>query len=460
LAAADSGTIVLDELQAVGGARKRRLADGRSQHGTRPSPMSSALAMPPAVRPRRDHTADSHAEHHEEHHEEPRPVRHKLLTPGVLVLLGLAMTGLVFGLKRFIIGIGSVTNLDQQHPWGLWIGVDVASGVALAAGGFTSAFLAHVLHRERYHAIARPALLTAMLGYTFVVIGLQADLGRYYNVWHPLIMWQGNSVLFEVGICVMCYLTVLYMEFAPIACERLIEEKKRFPRLSRLAKFAYGKLEKVMFALVIAGCMLSCLHQSSLGNLMVIAPSKLHPLWWTPFSPLLFLLSAIAVGFPMVIWEALVASWSLELKPEMDVLGPLGRFVPWTLGVYLAAKVADIVWRGAYVYLGEGSLQSTCWLMEMAFGVVVPLLMFRSERVRRSPRLLLLAATLVVLGVVFNRVNVFLIGYLPPYATRAYIPSIGEFAVTIGLIATLMLCYRVVVTFLPVISQPKTEAAT
>ncbi len=438
LAGADGGMITLDGPVAVSGRRERQRA-----------------APPERLARSHGHPAGDHAEHHEE----PRPVRQKLLTPGVMVLLGLAMTGLVFGLKRFIFGIGAATNLDQQHPWGLWIGVDVASGVALAAGGFTSAFLAHVLHRERYHAIARPALLTAMLGYTFVVIGLQADLGRYYNVWHPLIMWQGNSVLFEVGICVMCYLTVLYLEFAPMACERMIVEKRQFPRLSRLAKFAHGKLEKIMFALVIAGCTLSCLHQSSLGNLMVIAPSKLHPLWWTPFSPLLFLLSAIAVGFPMVIWESLVAAWSLKLKPEMGVLGPLARFVPFTLGLYLTAKLADMVWRGTYVYLGEGSLQSTCWLIEMAAGVVIPLVMFLSGRVRRSPRLLLAAASLVVLGVVFNRVNVFLIGYHPPYATRAYIPSVGEFAVTIGLIATLMLCYRVIVTWLPVISQPKVKAA-
>jgi Ni/Fe-hydrogenase subunit HybB-like protein/Fe-S-cluster-containing dehydrogenase component len=437
-AEADGRRVVLDDPPAVSHQRQRQHAD-----------------LPERPARAHDHAGDGHAEHHEE----PMPVRHKLVTPGVLVLLGLALTGLTFGLKRFIFGIGSTTNLDQQHPWGLWIGIDVASGVALAAGGFTSAFLAHVLHRERYHAIARPALLTAMLGYTFVVLGLQADLGRYYNVWHPLIMWQGNSVLFEVGMCVMCYLTVLYLEFAPIACERLMAEEKRFGRLSRLARFAHGKLEKVMFALVIAGCMLSCLHQSSLGNLMVIAPSKLHPLWWTPFSPLLFLLSAIAVGFPMVIWEALVASWSLELKPEMDVLGPLGRFVPFTLGLYLAVKLADMVWRGTYVYLGEGSLQSTCWLLEVAGGVVIPLVMFASGRVRRSPGLLLVASSLVVLGLVFNRVNVFLIGYHPPYATRAYFPSVGEFAVTIGLFAALMLCYRVIVTYLPVISQPKVKGA-
>ncbi|MCL5279283.1 MAG: Ni/Fe-hydrogenase cytochrome b subunit, partial [Planctomycetes bacterium] len=409
-AAADSGIMVLDDPPAVSPRRGRQGAD---------------LAERPAGS--HDHSGNGHAGHDEQ----PMPVQRRLVTPGVLVLLGLALTGLVFGLKRFIFGIGSTTNLDQQHPWGLWIGIDVASGVALAAGGFTSAFLAHVLHRERYHAIARPALLTAMLGYTFVVLGLQADLGRYYNVWHPMIMWQGNSVLFEVGMCVMCYLTVLYLEFAPIACERLMAEEKRFGRLSRLARFAYGKLESIMFVLIIAGCTLSCLHQSSLGNLMVIAPSKLHPLWWTPFSPLLFLLSAIAVGFPMVIWESLVAAWSLKLKPEMDVLGPLGRFVPFTLGIYLTAKVADMVWRGTYAYLGEGSLQSTCWLLEMAAGVVIPLVMFASARVRRSPRLLLVAASLVVLGVIFNRVNVFLIGYHPPYAARAYFPSVGEFAVTV-----------------------------
>ncbi len=392
------------------------------------------------------------------HHEEPMPVQRKFLTPGVMVLFGIALTGLIFGLKRFIFGLEAATNLDQQYPWGLWIGVDVASGVALAAGGFTTAFLAHVLHRERYHAITRPALLTAMLGYTFVVIGLQVDLGRYYNVWHPLFMWQGNSVLFEVGMCVMCYLTVLYLEFAPIVCERLMT-LDRFPRVARLAKIAHFKLNKIMSLLIIAGCVLSCLHQSSLGTLMVIAPSKLHPLWWSSLLPLQFLLSAFAVGFPMAIAESLFAGRALKLRPEMEVLGPLGRFVPLTLGIYLAAKIGDMWWRGSYTYLGEGSLQSACWILEVAAGVVIPLIMFSSPRVRRSPRLLLVAASLVVLGVVFNRVNVFLVGYQPPYATRSYFPTIDEFAVTIGLIATLMICYRAIVTYFSVISQPKAKVA-
>jgi Ni/Fe-hydrogenase subunit HybB-like protein/Fe-S-cluster-containing dehydrogenase component len=431
---------------------QRRAAPASAAHGghAAPAPPLPALGAAASAHP------DAHAAA-ADHHGEPRPVRQPFFTPGVLMLLGLMVVGIVAGLYRFIFGIGAATNLDQQYPWGLWIGIDVASGVALAAGGFTSAFLAHVLHRERYHAVVRPALLTAMLGYTFVCIGLQADLGRYYNVWHPMVMWQGNSVLFEVGICVMCYLTVLYLEFLPIVCQQLMT-LTRFPAVVRLAAWVQARTDKVMFLLIIAGCCLSCLHQSSLGNLMVIAPTKLHPLWWTPISPLLFLLSAIAVGYPMVIWESLFAGWSLRLKPEMDVLTPLARFVPFTLGFYLAFKLGDMAYRGTYTYLGDGSLQSRCWLLEVGGGVVLPLLLLSVRRVRQSPGWLFACASLVVFGVIFNRVNVFLVGYRPPYATHTYTPAFCEWAVTIGLIACLMLIYRLVVTFLPVISQPKLKA--
>ena len=388
-------------------------------------------------------------------HELPQPVERKLLTPGVGVLLALIAIGLCFAVYRFIFGLGSVTNLDQQHPWGLWIGIDVATGVALAAGGFTTAALAHIFHREHYHAITRPALLTAALGYTFVAIGLLADLGRYYNIWHPVwpTMWQGNSVLFEVGMCVTCYLTVLYIEFLPIVCERFIGDK-RFPQLSRVCAAVHRLVEKTMFLFIIAGVVLSCLHQSSLGNLMVIAPSKVHPLWYTPIMSLLFLLSAIAVGFPMVIFESIYASWSLKLKPEMHILSALAKYIPVILGVYLAFKIGDLLIRGTQGYLLEGSVQSTMFIIEMLFGLVVPFVMLLFSQIRSSPRWLFIAALLIVLGVALNRANVFLVSYQPPYATRSYFPSIGEFAVTIGLASLLILCYRVIVTYFPVISLP------
>jgi len=388
-------------------------------------------------------------------HEVPGPVERKMLTPGVCVLLVLIATGLCFAAYRFMFGLQAVTNLDQQHPWGLWIAIDVATGVALAAGGFTTAALAHIFHREHYHAITRPALLTAMLGYTFVGIGLLVDLGRYYNIWHPAwpTMWQGNSVLFEVGMCVMCYLTVLYIEFLPIACERFTDNPQ-FPKLGRFCAALKGLVDKTAFFFIIAGVVLSCLHQSSLGNLMVIAPSKMHPLWHTPILSLLFLLSAIAVGFPMVVFESIYAAWSFKLKPEMHILSALARYIPVLLGIYLAFKIGDMLIRGSYVRLVEGSAQSTLFIVEMSFGLIVPLFMLLSERVRTTPRLLFTAALLIVLGVALNRANVFLVAYQPPYAIKAYFPTVGEFAVTVGLVSLLILVYRVIVTYFPVISQP------
>ena len=153
---------------------------------------------------------------------EPSPVKKPFITPTIIVLIILVLNGIVWAFMRFVFGIGSITNLTNQYPWGIWIGIDVAAGVALAAGGFTTSALAHIFHKDEFHDIVRPALLTAMLGYTFVGMGVFFDLGRYYNIWHVFIFWNGNSVLFEVGICVMAYLSVLYIEFLPIVTERFI----------------------------------------------------------------------------------------------------------------------------------------------------------------------------------------------------------------------------------------------
>jgi Ni/Fe-hydrogenase subunit HybB-like protein len=294
-----------------------------------------------------------------------------------------------------------------------------------------------------------------MLGYTFVGLGLLVDLGRYYNIWHPILpsMWQGNSVLFEVGLCVMCYLTVLYIEFIPVLCERFMGNG-RFPRLSRVCTAIHRRLEKVMLLFILAGVVLSCLHQSSLGNLMVVAPTKVHPLWYSPIVSLLFLLSAIAGGFPMVIVESLYAAWALRLKPEMELLGRLARIIPGILRVYLASKVGDLVIRETYVHLGDGSAASVLFSLEVLLGVVTPMVMLLMPHVRQTPSLLFISAMLIVLGVALNRLNVFLVAYQPPYATRNYFPSLGEFVVTAGMIAGLMLAYRVIVSYFPVIGCP------
>lgn len=391
----------------------------------------------------------------------PVPIKHKFFTPGVTAFIVIALNGLVFLMGRFFFGLGAVTNLNNQYPWGLWIGVDVAAGVALAAGGFTTAALGHVMHREEYHAIVRPALLTAMLGYTFVAMGVFVDIGRWYFIWHPLLMWNGNSALFEVGICVMIYMSVLYIEFLPIVTERFIGKVNLPGFLSGLNKFVDRVLRlldrglsKTMFIFIIAGVVLSTLHQSSLGTLMVIAGQKMHPLWQTPILPLLFLLSAVSVGLPMVIFESLIASRSLKLKPEMHILSRLGSMIAPLLGIYLAFKIGDMFIRKTFVYLNEFTPASIMFTIEILFGVIIPLRMFLSPKVLKSPPLLFTASALVVFGVLLNRIDNFVVAYTPPYSMESYFPSIGEISVTLGFVAMLVLLYRFIVLNFPVISLP------
>ncbi len=391
----------------------------------------------------------------------PVPIQKKFFTPGVIVLCIIAINGLAFLAARFIFGIGLVTNLNNQYPWGIWIGIDVAAGVALAAGGFTSAALGHIMHRDQYHSIVRPALLTAMLGYTFVALGVFVDLGRWYDIWHPIFMWNGNSALFEVGICVMMYVTVLYIEFLPIVTERFIGRLnlKGFlsflnKPLDKILRVLDKALNKTIFIFIILGVVLSTLHQSSLGTLMVIAGPKMHPLWQTPVLPLLFLVSAISVGFPMVIFESMLASKSFGTKIEMEVLTPLGYTIAPLLGVYLAFKIGDMMIRETFVYLTEFNTASVMFTIEVVVGIIIPLRMFLSKKVLKSPGLLFTASSLVIFGVLLNRINNFVVAYTPPYSFGSYFPSIGEISVTVGFVALLVLIYRFIVLNFPVISLP------
>lgn len=391
-------------------------------------------------------------------HPKAAPVDNKLLSPGVLVLLALMAVGFLFAAARFLFGLGAVTNLNNQYPWGIWIGIDVASGVALAAGSFTICALAYVFHRDHYKAVVRPALLTAMLGYTFVVLALVVDIGRYWNIWRPMINWNGNSVLFEVAMCVMMYLTVLYIEFIPIVVERF-KGRINLPGplsglnniLEKLLSVADRILPKVMPVFIIAGIVLSCLHQSSLGSLMLIAPHKIHPLWYTPILPLLFLLSAIAVGYPMVVLESIIAAKSLKHEPEMEVLTPLARFMTILIGIYLVFKIGDVLARGTYVYFLDGTFQSNAFLVEMLLGLILPFVLLCFRKVRQSPSWLFFATALYVGGVLLNRINVFIVSYTAFYEIDAYFPAIGEIAITVGMVAAIIFLYRVFVTVFPVL---------
>ena len=243
-----------------------------------------------------------------------------LIRTALMVLVMGTGTGLI--LLRFIYGVGAVTNLSDQFPLGLWIGFDVMGGVALAAGGFVIAALAHILNVERFKPLARPAVLTGLLGYLAAVASLIVDLGRPYNVWRPLIHWQHHSALWEVGVCVACYTTVLLLEFLPVILERVNQISAITDRLPTQAVYRFLRRYSIVF--VITGVVLSTMHQSSLGSLWVLVPEKLHPLWYSIRLPILFWISAVAAGFAMTIIEATLSAQAFGRGLEKDLLQDLG----------------------------------------------------------------------------------------------------------------------------------------
>lgn len=359
---------------------------------------------------------------------------------GTGLLAALTGLGLVVAAVRFVGGIGAVANLNDAYPWGLWIGFDVLTGVALAAGGFTMAATVYVFGLEKYRPVVRPAILTAFLGYLLVVVALLVDLGRPWAIWHPLVFWQPTSVMFEVGWCVFLYTLVLALEFSPPVFERL---GLRAPlRIIR----------RITIPLVIAGVILSTLHQSSLGSLFLIVPHKLDVLWHTPLLPILFLASAVMVGPAMVIFEGVVSARLFGREPEREVLAGLGRGLAYLLGLYLALKVTDLVFRGATEAVLTVTPQSISLWLEMVAGVVLPLAMLIALGVRESPRGLFGAACLIVGGVLLNRLNVAVVGIKVAH-WQSYFPSWMEFAISAAILAGGLLAFRLAVHYLPIYGE-------
>ncbi|MCA9875525.1 MAG: polysulfide reductase NrfD, partial [Anaerolineales bacterium] len=209
------------------------------------------------------------------------------LTPGITIMLILIAWGIFVAMVRYANGIGAVSNLNDTYSWAFWISFDLFCGVALGSGAFTMAAIIHIFEIERFKPLLRPAILTGFLGYVMVIVALLVDLGRPERIWHMIVYQNHHSVLFEIGICVMTYTTVLAIEFAPVLFEGL-----RLPKIAHM-------LHRIVIPFVILGVVLSTLHQSSLGGLLLIQRSTLHPLWWTPILPLLFFVSAIVVGLGM-----------------------------------------------------------------------------------------------------------------------------------------------------------------
>ena len=363
-----------------------------------------------------------------------------------VVFFAIMAAGLYATVLRFTRGLGASTNLSDQFPWGIWVGFDVLCGVMLAAGGFTLMAAVEIFHIERFKPIIRPAVLTAFLGYLLVSLALIFDLGRYYRIWHPLIMRNPHSVMFEVAYCVMLYTTVLSLEFAPIVFERL--------RLERPLRI----LHAVGIPIVILGVILSTLHQSSLGTVYLIMPNKLYPFWYSPLLPVFFFLSAIAVGLAMTIFESYMSSKYFRRQQELPLLTDLGRILAVVLSVYAVLKFEDLYHRGVLKLLLQPRYETYLVLLELVAGLLLPIVMLFTRRIRQSQGGLYLAAVLVVLGFITNRLNVSITG-MEGAAGMHYIPKWTEMAVTAMMIAGGFALFGLAAKYLPIFPEESEHAS-
>jgi c(7)-type cytochrome triheme protein len=353
------------------------------------------------------------------------------------VLVVVVAGGLYGTILRFAGGLGASTALNDSFPWGLWIGFDVLCGVALAAGGFTVSAAVYVFHLERFRPVVRPAILTAFLGYVLVISALMFDLGQPWRIWHAIVHWNPHSVMFEVSWCVMLYTTVLALEFSPMLLERLGWKRP------------LKAVKSIMAPLVIAGVLLSMLHQSSLGSLYLIAPHRMHPLWYSPLLPVFFFISAVCLGCSMTIFESFLSYRAFRKRLEIDILSDLGKVTLVALVLYAVLRGLDLASRGSLGLALEPTYEGRMFLAEVFLGTLVPVALLAVPRVREDQLGLFISASLVVSGFIFNRLNVSIFAF-EGSAGRAYSPALPELFVTLMFVGFGFLFFALAVKYLPV----------
>ena len=367
----------------------------------------------------------------------------KMWTPNTVGLVLFIMVGLVAVLYRLANGLGAATNLNNTYPWGLWLSIDVLGGEAMAAGGFIIAAAIYLFNWKKYKPIGRPAILTAFLGYLLAIIALFLDIGHPFRLWHPSIMWQMHSVLWIVAILVILYTTTLAIELSPIVFEKL--------NMRKTLKAVNG----IMIGAVVLGVMLSTLHQASLGAVFLIAPSKISPLWFSNFMPYMFLVSAIAMGLAIVSTEAMLSAKAFGHKIDKEIFLGLARGLFTTLLVYLILKIYFLVTNSSFATAFNGSLPSNMYLLEMALGVVLPLLLLANRKMRTNMKGISSANWLVITGVLVNRMNVSIFS-MQEYTTArgaSYFPSAMEFLVTLGIFSLGIFLFKMAAKHLPLFAD-------
>jgi Ni/Fe-hydrogenase subunit HybB-like protein len=338
---------------------------------------------------------------------------------------------------RFTGGLARVTNLTDSFPWGLWVAFDILCGVGLAAGGFTVAAMVYLFGWERYRPVLRPAILTAFLGYLLVVFALMFDLGKPWNVWHPLITYNPHSVMFEVGWCVMLYTTVLALEFAPSVWQKL--------------RWGRGLLiwKRITVPLVLAGVLLSTLHQSSLGSLFLIMPQKIHPLWFSNLLPVMFFISAVGVGLAMVVVESYFSSRAFGRQIEWHLLSDFGKFMIMPMLLLVVLRGFDLFQTGGLALAFAATPEAALFWLEILMSIVAPLVLILGFGASDKPRMLLVTAFMSVGGFILYRINVSITA-IDATVRAGYFPSFWEVIISLGVVTAGCVVFAAAVKYLPI----------
>ena len=394
-----------------------------------------------------------------------------LYTKPFFALLLLSLVGLFYIIVRFAKGIGAVSNLSDGYPWGIWVANDISIGTAIACGGYAVAVLIYIHNRWHYHPLIKSAILTSLFGSFLAASAVVIDIGRPWNAvgFYLPTRWHPTSALFELGLGIIGYCLAQGIEFFPnilSALERGVPKqlirvalylRSRNPgeespggttkgvRLPAAASFR-ARLNRVLICIIVLGTVLPTMHQSALGSLMLIASTKLHPLWYTAFLPLLFLINSIFIGYAMVVLESTVSSMILRQEYEREELASLARLIPWLTVAWLTIRVGDLVQRDQLSAVFHGDFYSGFFLTEtflMAFGSGLLL----SPKQRCSPRWLFISAAMMLPGGALYRFNVYLIGFNPGTGWH-YFPSFAEVMISTGIVSLEILCYQLLIKVL------------
>ncbi|MER2582798.1 MAG: Ni/Fe-hydrogenase cytochrome b subunit [Candidatus Competibacter sp.] len=377
-----------------------------------------------------------------------RPLGGKIVTKPFLILGLFVLIAAYFIARRFLFGMGDVSNMSNGYPIGTWVVLDVVIGTAFGCGGFAMALLIYIFNRNTYHPLMRPALLGGVFGYTLGGLAVMIDLGRYWHAFNLLLPWyaQPNSVILEVGLCVMAYVTVLWLEFWPTFLERMPLVFKQRYGLDKLQTF----LKRYMYVLVALGVLLPTMHQSSLGTVLLILGYKLSPLWNTQWLPLLFLSSALAMGYGVVMLEATLVNRAFKTPSEVALFAKLSRVATGLLIGYLALRWGDLTYRGHLDLAFAGDWDGNLFLIETAL-FLAPIFILLSRR-RASQRWQFIGAVSILAAGSLYRLDAYLMAVRPGNGWT-YFPSAPELMITIGIVCLEIMLYLLFIKTLPVLQD-------